>query len=207
MRKFHFLIICSCALFHSCNTSDTNDLSFEQTADSTETELLEEEVTEEWTEPTWDLASIQFQSEYEECLPAVNPEFQDWINSDSLWQHFPYSYDPVFAYISTHIDSTSTRIVTETDSIWGDLGWQQYFSGGILYEELQYAESGVDAALKTNCSDLDFVISILFPLIEDEENSWNEDSTSYGPDGAGCYYEFSRDSIQQTIDVNWYCGC
>jgi hypothetical protein len=54
-----------------------------------------------------------------------------WLKTDSLWIHFPCNYDPVFAYLSTHIDSTSTRIVTETDSAWGDIGWQQYFEGGI----------------------------------------------------------------------------
>jgi hypothetical protein len=54
-----------------------------------------------------------------------------WLKTDSLWIHFPCNYDPVFAYLSTHIDSISTRIVTETDSAWGDIGWQQYFEGGI----------------------------------------------------------------------------
>ena len=205
MRKFGFII----GLFFfvgSCG-APSHDAEINEEEALVEAEDTTAEEPDEWQEPSWDLESIQFQSDFDGCLPRVNPEFLGWIETDSLWQHFPYSYDPIYAYLSTHLDSTSTTIVLESDTTWGPTLWQKYFEGGILYEEEYYPEAGSSSLLKTNCTDMDYLMSILFPLIESEENTWNKDSTSYAPDGAGCGYDFTRDSIHQTIDVSWYCGC
>lgn len=188
----------------ACGQAASEDTAPAEELAPTEEVVVEEE---EWTPPNWDLENIKFQNDFDDCLPEVNSQLVAWKNTDSLFQYFPYDYDYLYMYLSTHVDSSSTRIVTETDSIWGVISWEQYFSGGMKYESIYHPEAGSSAQFKTNCQDLAFVRKILFPIIETEDNFWNEDSTSYGPDGAGCYYDFSRDSVQNTINIDTYCGC
>lgn len=203
MKLFSFLLVGFVLI--ACQ-----DESAEESSEKAMTEEPIEDtliVEDEWTPPSWDLESIQFQKDFEGCLPAANQQFLAWKKSDSLFHYFPYDYDNLYMYLSTHVDSSSTKIVTEQDSIWGVISWEQYFSGGIKYESIYHPEAGSSTVFQTNCSDIDFLRTTLFPIIENDENYWNEDSTAYGPDGAGCYYDFNRDSVDQTIVIDNYCGC
>ena len=206
MKSIGF-ILGICLLISSCETKSVGNSGNEKEIVYCSTNVALDETVEEWVEPVYDLSAIQFQTDFDGCMPQPNSTFINWLKTDSFNEHFPYGTDPIFAYLSTHIDSVSTTIVTESDSLWGPIAWQQYFAGGILFEDYQMPEKGGYSTLKTNCMNMTFVRSILFPIIENEENTWNEDSTSYGPDGAGCSYGFSIDSTMQTVTVDWYCGC
>jgi len=125
MKRIGF-VIAFCLLIGSCGTTEVNDKENKKedtTSLSTNEALVD--TTEEWVEPSYDLSAIQFQSEFDDCLPEPNPEFMKWVKTNSLWEHFPYNYDPIFAYLSTHIDSVSTTIVTDDDPNWGPIAWQQ----------------------------------------------------------------------------------
>ena len=203
IRFFRFNLILP-FFIAGCAQTDTGEHSETEVTQVTVDTIIEQN---NWTPPNWDLENIQFQDDFEGCLPQVNSQLIAWKNSDSLFHYFPYDYDNLYMYLSTHLDSSSTKIVTETDSIWGVISWEQYFSGGIKYKSIYHPEAGSSAQFKTNCEDMAKVRAILYPIIETEDNYWNDDSTSYGPDGAGCYYDFSRDSLQNTINIDSYCGC
>jgi hypothetical protein len=208
MRIFALLLFVALI---SCGSEDTtsSEILPEELIEEVIEEMAEESLEVYEADESYDLSKIQFQGEYDGCLPEIDPTFLRWMEQDSLRHFFPWSYELMYMYTSTHLDSVSTKSITKRDTMYemSPLVWEQYFEGGIKFGFEQYPEAGATGYISTPCTDKQNFIRILYPLMFDEENTWNEDSTEYGPDGAGCYYNFTRDSINSSLTVDWYCGC
>ncbi|MFT4602431.1 MAG: hypothetical protein ACI857_002617 [Arenicella sp.] len=201
LLSFGFLFSCSEAEETSAPTQEALQLD---TLDGYPEESLAYEEG-----PVYDVSKVQFQGAYDGCLPELSPTFKRWMDEDSLGAIFSWRMDVVYMYISTHLDSLSAKKISKIDSEYNDeaMEWEQYFEGGVKYGFFQHPEAGADSYLQTPCTDKAYLIKLIYPMIKDEDNTWNEDSTSYGPDGAGCHYDFQTDSINSSLSVNWYCGC
>ena len=205
----YFIALISFGFLLSCNEGDETSAATEEALQLDTLDGYPEENLSNEDSPVYDVSKIQFQGTYDGCLPEISSTFKRWMDEDSIGSIFSWRDDILYSYISTHLDSLSAKTTLKMSEEFEDevLEWEQYFEGGVKYGEMQYPEAGSDSYIKTPCTDKAEFIRIIFPMIETEDNTWNEDSTSYGPDGAGCYYDFQTDSINSSISVNWYCGC
>ncbi|UKN00993.1 hypothetical protein K6119_14755 [Paracrocinitomix mangrovi] len=140
------------------------------------------------------------------CFEKPNDRFIQWIENDSIYHIFPVGENIIYSYLTTHCDSIAPKKIIKTDPDWGPTEWEQTFTNGMTFGQQSHPEAGSDYYLKTRCEDKSAFLKNFMILIEDPENFWNEDSTTYGPDGAGCGYNFKW-SEDSTIIVDWYCGC
>lgn len=168
------------------------------------TEELEETVVDEVEEEV-KIDIPHFDSDDNKCFGAINNRFASWLNTDSIWHFFP-NHDILYGFLVTHSDSVGPKEILKTDPDWGPIEWQQSFTNGMTFKEVIYVEAGSQSYIYTQCTDLEIIKKNIFPLIQDEENTWNEEGTSYGPEGAGCYYDFKIEK-DSTISIENYCGC
>lgn len=153
------------------------------------------------------------------CLPYPSEQFLHYLEFDSLSFIYSKEYNLLYNYAVAHFDSLSSKkhfkVVDEYDM--GKYHWEQNFSNGIVYEEFFGGEGGPIAILKTECSDRLAVFSTLNPLVNHgsvypegsypDDATWNEDSTAFSPEGAGCYYDIIKNDTTGFYYIDNYCGC
>jgi hypothetical protein len=200
MKKVYYLAFT--ALLLACSEAGHIEETNEGAEEVAPEEVEEEVMVEEEEDP---IEIPHFGGTDSECFDAPSERFANWLATDSVWLVFP-TVDVVYAYLITHADSLAPKEILETDPEWGPVVWQQSFSNGMTFKETSHPEAGSDYNLWTSCKDMDVLKKNIFPLIQREENQWNEDESSYGPDGAGCGYDFGY-SEDSTVTVSWYCGC
>ncbi|MBD3636364.1 MAG: hypothetical protein HUJ25_03405 [Crocinitomicaceae bacterium] len=210
-----FFIVIPVALLFACNgaNEDTENGSVQNKnitaqSDSDSTDATEEE-QEELPEPPIEIPRFTVESDY--CLPYPHERFLTWCETDSLYEVFGKNgifYGLIYNYLITHLDSLNTKQVDKTDPDWGILEWNQNFSNGLVFKYIKHPEAGANAELRTSCTikNRKEFYETLSVLIYSEDNVWNEDSTEYSPDGAGCHYNIELDD-DSLYTVSWYCGC
>ena len=140
------------------------------------------------------------------CLPLPNPRYVNWITTDSLWDVYRIS-DELYGYLITHFDSSSRKPMDDKNIEYNySAAWEQSFSNGLNYSSIEWMEAGIDRRVETSCTDISQVRRVFMMIVENPDNTWNADSTSYSPDGAGCGYSFERED-DSTITISYYCGC
>ena len=186
-------------LLFSCRGSE------ESSNEKTEEVQIEDTVISEVIEePKIDIP--HFGGDDAACFGAINDRFANWLRTDSIWQVFP-GKNVVYAYLITHSDSIGPKEILDTDPDWGTIEWQQSFTNGMTFREKIHPEAGTTYNITTHCKDMQIIQKNIFPLIQNEDNVWNEESTSYSPtEGAGCYFDFKREA-DSTITIENYCGC
>lgn len=153
------------------------------------------------------------------CLPYPTDEFLDYLRYDSLSKKYSDEYNVLYNYLVAHFDSLAPKKIFDVEDEYdmGTYHWEQVFSNGIKYEEFFGGEGGPMAIIQTECTDRVAIFSTLNPLVnysldipdyEDPDGSkWNEDSTEFAPNGAGCYYNIMLNDSTETYFIDNYCGC
>jgi len=117
-------------------------------------------------------------------------------------------YSDWHQYLVENFDtlSPSNRIIGE--SAHGGLDichFEQQFEKGILFKYGGCGEGGANESITFPGFTKKEMFQIINTNFFTEDNTWNEDSTSYEADGAGCYY--SIEERNDTLFVSTYCGC
>ena len=213
--RIHFYII---VLLFSISCGDSSPEL--DSTDSGVSELIIEDTTIAQTDGQI-LSKVDFPEAVlnDPCLPYPSAEFLYNLQYDSL--HFKYSeeYNLMYNYLVAHFDSLGAKKYYEVEDEWGmgKYHWEQYFSNGIKYVESYGGEGGSVGVLYTECTDrvaiystLNCIINYDYELAEneyDDEATWNDDSTEFAPNGAGCYYTIIKNDSSGFYYIDNYCGC
>lgn len=117
-------------------------------------------------------------------------------------------YSEWYDYLLENYDTISVSNKVIGESAYGGLDiclFEQRFEQGIWFEYSGCGEGGANQSLVFPGFTKKELYEIINSEFFTEDNTWNEDSTSYEADGAGCYY--SIEERNDSLFVSTYCGC
>lgn len=151
-----------------------------------------------------------------ECFPYPDEAYVEMLEQGTAHE-LSGMQNPLYGYLVHHFDSLEAKQYKQMEDEW-DMGvydFEQRFSNGIIYAEYFGGEGGAVATIYTNCSQKAGIYSTLNAIVNrkslnsdwEYDGVWNDDSTEYSPDGAGCYYELIKNDSTQFYHISNYCGC
>ena len=178
MKKLILLIPIS-IFFLSCEqtqTSKTEEVKIEVQTDS---------IPELEIDSVDDIEIVEYQ------LPRDFSLYSDW------YDYLLENYDTI---------SASNKIIGESAHGGKDVcHFDQRFELGITFSYGGCGEGGASESIVFPGFTKEELYEIINSKFFTEDNTWNEDSTSYEADGAGCYY--SIEERNDSLFVSTYCGC